>query len=117
MSENYSKLNKLKLPLKTEKILYEFILKVREEFDEKAIVYLIGSYARGDWLLNSDLDLIIISEKFRNLSLGKRYALIRKLLPQDISVELLLYTPEEFKKLKEKSMILQDVRKYWIKLL
>ena len=79
-------------------------------------VYLFGSYARGDWLRDGDLDLIVISPRFEGIELGRRYVLIRELLPTNISVELLLYTPSEFKRLLKKSTILQDAPKYWIKL-
>ncbi len=104
------------IPDKIRKVLEEFVNKFRCEVDPNAKIYLFGSYARGTWLSDSDLDLIIVSEKFRGLKIHERYALTRNLLPADISVELLLYTPEEFEKLKKKSIILQDAAEYWIEL-
>ncbi|MEM0024544.1 MAG: nucleotidyltransferase domain-containing protein [Thermofilaceae archaeon] len=82
-----------------------------------AQVYLFGSYARGDWLRDSDVDLIVVSPAFRGLNLGERYLLVRRLLPDTISVELLLYTPEEFERLRGRSVILRDAEKYWVRLL
>ncbi|MEM1730855.1 MAG: nucleotidyltransferase domain-containing protein [Ignisphaera sp.] len=109
-------LDKLEIPEGIKKILRDFIVKAKERLGDVEI-YLFGSYARGDWLRDSDIDLIIISTLFKDLDMGKRYRIVRELLPTEISVELLLYTPEEFERIKKKSIILQDVIEYWIKLL
>jgi len=111
-----SGLDKLNLPENVRKALRTFLIEVKEELGEVE-VYLFGSYARGDWLLDSDLDLIVISPKFKNLEPGKRYLLVRGLLPSEISVELLLYTPEEFEERKRRSTLLREVTEYWVKLL
>ncbi len=62
---------------------------------EELEVYLFGNYVRGDWLRDSDLDLIVVSPRFRGMELGRRYAPVRELLSANVSVELLLYTLEE----------------------
>ena len=90
---------------------------MKEILGDDAQVYLFGSYARGDWLEDSDLDIIVVSPKFRGLTIGERYAMIREHLPSDISVELLLYTPEEFEKARKKSIIIQDAAEHWIRIL
>ena len=114
--ESFQALEKLEIPSKVKEILREFLIKIRQALGD-AEVYLFGSYARGNWLYDSDIDLIIVSPAFKNLDLGKRYVLVRNLISSEISVELLLYTPEEFEKLKKKSTIVQDAAEYWIKLL
>lgn len=109
-------LNSTNVPPELKRILSEFVDKVKALLGS-AEVYLFGSYARGDWLRDSDVDLIVIASAFRGLDLGKRYSLVRRLLPDTISAELLLYTPEEFERLREKSVVLRDAARYWIKLL
>lgn len=104
------------MPEDIKSILKDFIVKVRERLSNVE-VYLFGSYARGDWLRDSDIDLVVISSSFRNIDVSRRYSIVRSLLPAKVSIELLLYTPEEFKKIKEKSVVIQDAEKYWIKLL
>lgn len=109
-------LDRLDLPEEIKNILKDFIVKIKERLGEVEI-YLFGSYARGDWLHDSDVDLVIVSPGFKDIDLGKRYIIVRSLLPAKISVELLLYTPEEFEKMKERSVILQDAEEYWVRLL
>ena len=55
--------------------------------------------------------------RFRGMSLGERYVIVRKLLPSDKSVELLLYTPEEFERVRRRSAIIRDAMKYWVRIL
>ncbi len=78
-------------------------------------VYLFGSYARCDWLIDSDIDLVVVSDGFKGLSIGERYALVRRLLPLNRGFEILTYTSEEFELVKKKSIVIQDASEYWIK--
>ena len=110
-------MEKLELPRKIRRALKKLRRDIVKVLDENVEVYLFGSYARGDWLEDSDLDLIVVSDKFKGLSLGERYCLVRKLLPNNISVEILPYTPEEFKKAKKKSIVLKDALEYWVRIL
>ncbi len=71
-------------------------------------VYLFGSYSKGDWIEDSDVDLIIVSDRFHPLDVGERARLVRGLAPENISFHLILYTHEEFKRAK-KSLSMKDV--------
>lgn len=59
-----------------------------------------GSYARGDWGTGSDLDLVVVldasSEPFERRSLGQ------DVLEIPVSVDLLLYTRDEWRALEER---------------
>lgn len=101
----------------------EDVLEMLRVFAEKlksilgsAEVYLFGSYARCDWLTDSDVDLIVVSDGFKGLSLGERYVLVRKLLPPNRGFEILTYTREEFEQARKKSIVIQDASEYWIKI-
>ena len=62
-------------------------------------VILFGSYARGDFHENSDIDLIIVGifkERFFD-RIGK----ILDLVPNDLNIEPFVYTKEEFEKMRE----------------
>ena len=62
-------------------------------------VILFGSYARGDFHENSDIDLIIVGifkERFFD-RIGK----ILDLVPKDLNIEPFVYTIEEFETMRQ----------------
>ncbi|MEM2876168.1 MAG: nucleotidyltransferase domain-containing protein [Candidatus Bathyarchaeia archaeon] len=93
----------------------ERLVKALRKMDPEAEVYLCGSYARGDWLRDSDVDLVVVSEIFDGLDLGARFALVKRLMEPGFSLDLLTYTPREFKEAKGRSAILGDMLSYSLK--
>ncbi len=85
-------------PLKDEARLRRVVDALRAYEPER--VYLFGSWARGEADAMSDLDLVIIkrtSEPFFD-----RLREVTRLLPPDSgSVDILVYTPEEFQRMRE----------------
>ena len=78
--------------------------------------YLFGSYARGDWLKESDLDLIVLSTDFRNMKFTERLDLVNEIawrLRITPPLEVIPLTPEE---LEKGNVIIRDARKYWIRI-
>ncbi|WP_321329171.1 nucleotidyltransferase domain-containing protein [uncultured Ilyobacter sp.] len=60
-------------------------------------VYVFGSYAWGEPTEESDLDILVVSNKFRELSFGERIAQATDILfDLDFSVDLVVETSEEF---------------------
>lgn len=62
-------------------------------------IILFGSYARGDYHENSDIDLIIVGnfeERFFD-----RIGNILDLVPYNLNIEPLVYTKNEFQKMSE----------------
>ncbi|MFT4310444.1 MAG: nucleotidyltransferase domain-containing protein [Candidatus Woesearchaeota archaeon] len=70
-------------------------------------VYLFGSRARNTNLKNSDVDVIIISNEFKNIPFRQRMDkyLDAWTLPYDL--EILCYTPEEIERKKKEIGIVQ----------
>ena len=60
----------------------------------KATVILYGSYARGDFNLWSDVDVIIVSEAFEGTRFTRRWLLIEPTQPPP-GVEAVAWTPRE----------------------
>ncbi len=60
-----------------------------------ATVILHGSYARGDFNLWSDIDLIIVSERFEGIRVLDRFDLVSDLL--EPGVEVIPVTPRELR--------------------
>lgn len=66
---------------------------------------LFGSRANGTNLENSDVDLILISDRFGGVDFVRRLYPLHKLWTLPYYLEVLPYTPEELQKLKNRSVI------------
>ena len=60
------------------------------------LVLAFGSRARGDALADSDLDLLVVSERFRDVPFLQRAARLLDDLALPYAIDVLCYTPEEF---------------------
>ncbi len=68
-------------------------------------VYLFGSFAKGEVHEASDIDLIIAGD-FKE----KFFERIQKITAlTDLPIEPLIYTPQEFKKLKKKNSFIKKI--------
>jgi len=82
------------------KNLKKFLEKAAIECNKKGLklekAYLIGSRARGDYLENSDIDIILIIKGVENLNTLQRLQIIKNILTPNI--EPRIYTPKEWTK-------------------
>jgi predicted nucleotidyltransferase len=64
-------------------------------------VYLRGSYARGQYNLESDIDLLIISNDFKGISITKRKDIIQKIFLHKLEnvIDCICLTEEEYNKI------------------
>ncbi len=99
------------------------IRRLVEKLEEKGIrvgrAYLFGSYARGDWLKNSDIDLVIVSRSFEKIPFNKRLDIVNEIIWEERIkpyIEVLPYTPKELEEKIKKKTMLMDASKYWIPL-
>lgn len=110
-------LEKLEIPDRVKEILAELIERLKEVLGNDFQLYLFGSYARGDWVEGlSDIDVVVVSPRFRGVSFVERAAMIRKLVESLIPMEILCYTPEELDELLRESSFLREIATYWIRL-
>ncbi len=65
----------------------------------KKKIILFGSFARGDYRENNDTDLIIIGDFSRRFF--DRIGILVDLVPSNLYIDSLVYTKEEFNKLRE----------------
>ena len=61
---------------------------------------LFGSRARGQELLTSDVDLIVVSDDFRSIKFRRRPELVLQYWSDTVDLEVICYTSEEFEALK-----------------
>lgn len=77
---------------------------------------LFGSTATNSRLAESDIDLIIISEDFKQMAMPQRFLILQKNWQSKTDLEAFGFTKEEFDSLKDKSIVLQEAIEYGIKL-
>lgn len=61
-----------------------------------------GSRAAGTARADSDIDLIIVSERFRDISVPNRMGHFLNTIWPDVPIDAICYTPEEFEALSQK---------------
>ncbi len=92
----------------------EEIIRILREFADQLLenglrinsLVLTGSYARGDWLLDSDLDIIIVFDDFKGLKFYEREELILRKWKYPLPLEPWCYTRDEIMRFfKEKPRI------------
>lgn len=71
-------------------------------------VIIFGSFARGKFGRNSDIDLILVDNKFKGKKFHERTKGMWLKWNLGIPVDFLCYTPEEFNKLKKRISIVSE---------
>ncbi|MEZ0248363.1 MAG: nucleotidyltransferase domain-containing protein [Thermoproteus sp.] len=101
-----------------EEKVVEHVRRFIEELEKTGVVveaaYLFGSWARGDWLWDSDVDIVLVSPSFRGMFWLRRLEFLAKVearLDLPVSLDVLPYTPEELA--EAKSAVLKDAMRYW----
>jgi predicted nucleotidyltransferase len=85
----------------TDTTIKEIIGLIAEEYGPEKII-LFGSYARGTADSDSDLDLLVISDKERHLPRRKRgLTLLYRLRKFHLAKDILIYTQDEVDRWKE----------------
>ena len=92
------------------KELKKFKDKISAKYNTQKIIF-FGSRASGKPHKDSDVDLIIVSKNFKNLSVLKRCPDLYLEWDLDYPVDFLCYTPEEFNKLKKQISIVREAVK------
>ncbi len=100
---------------KTLSLLRKHIRFIKRKFYPDKII-LFGSRARGDNLEDSDVDLLVVSKKFRNIPFRERMIKAYGMWDKKQDLEQLCYTPEEFNKLKKQITIVRQAVKEGIEI-
>ena len=73
------------------------VSQIIQKFHPQKIIA-FGSFARGDFNEDSDLDLCIIRENLPTLPIERKFQIYSLLEHRKIPVDVVMYQPEEFKK-------------------
>jgi uncharacterized protein len=79
-------------------------------------MYLFGSQATGTTKKWSDVDLLVVSKKFKGKGVSTRPTQLYLAWDLDYPVDFLCYTPTEFKKMKKEVSIVQQAVKKGIEI-
>lgn len=74
---------------------------IKREYAPTHLV-VFGSRAVGTAREDSDIDIMIVSERFREISVPNRMGHFLNTVWPDVPVDAICYTPEEFDKLSQK---------------
>lgn len=77
---------------------------------------LFGSRARGDNLLTSDFDFVVVSRAFRSVPFVKRASLVYAAWVENHRLEAICYTPEEWNRLKDRRGILLNAQQHGLEI-
>lgn len=95
----------------------DFLQKVRKQYHISQAIF-FGSRAKGEHLKDSDYDIILVSEDFRDIFFSKRSALMYDFWQHwPLEIEPLCYTPEEFEAKKKQIGVVSEAIKEGISLL
>lgn len=78
-------------------------------------VFLFGSYATGKMHKDSDIDIAVISPDFKKMNFMKRLEMLsgfrQSAITRSVPMDIIGYTPEEFKNIDKKSVIMRRAKK------
>lgn len=78
--------------------------------------YLFGSFAKGEQLEESDIDLVLVSPDFEGMPLSRRIKIVYEPWPlEKYSADLIPLGDKEFERKKRTSIVLRDAQKYWVR--
>ncbi len=94
-----------------DKVINQFIKEVipilKKEIKPEEILF-FGSRVTGEAKEESDLDVILISEYFKNIPFIKRMPLVLKKIKFNKHVDILCYSQDEFERIKKTSSIIEN---------
>lgn len=98
---------------KIEKKINEYVNELRKDKLPIKEVILFGSFAKGTSHKWSDIDLAVISPKFKDPLKAMQYLWLKRIGDKGITIEPIGFSPEDF---KEKTSLNHEIKKTGIKI-
>jgi len=115
MAGFHEELSRIKLSKRQRRELLAFMRRLKEELGASE-VYLFGSRVYGIPLKDSDLDMIVVSEKFKERGFIENMELLSRLWDGSFTIEIFPYTPEQIKKYNGRKVIITEALEKGIKI-
>jgi len=91
-----------------QRFLQDYLNRIVAEYDPQHLI-LFGSRATGTPREDSDIDLLIVAERFREIPFVDRRYHVKTTLAPVRGLDLLCYTPEEFEQLRDGFGLVADI--------
>ncbi len=104
---------KRRIPSKVKQKISTYIQVLKEDHLPIQSAWLYGSYAKGNPHEWSDIDLCIVSKKFRDPYKAMQYLWLKRIEDIGLTIEPVGYTPKDF---KEGSSLISEIKKYGIEI-
>jgi predicted nucleotidyltransferase len=105
----------VKLSERRKRELARFLKRLKRELGVVE-VYIFGSRVYGNPLLESDLDMIVVSEEFGKRSFIENMELLSRMWDGSFTVEMFPYTPEQLKKYAERKTVVSEALRKGIRI-
>ena len=113
--ETFPELDRVRLSKRQKRELLAFLKRLKDALDVRE-VYLFGSRVYGTPLADSDLDMVVVSEKFRERSFIENMELLSRLWDGSFTLEMFPYTPEQLEKYKGRKVVVTEALEKGVKL-
>jgi predicted nucleotidyltransferase len=105
----------VKLSERRKRELARFLKRLKRELGVVE-VYIFGSRVYGNPLLESDLDMIVVSEEFGKRSFIENMELLSRMWDGSFTVEMFPYTPEQLRKYAERKTVVSEALRKGIRI-
>jgi predicted nucleotidyltransferase len=108
-------LEKVKISKREKKELVKLLKKLKDELKVEE-VHIFGSRVYGTPLKESDIDILIISEEFKNKSFIENMIRVNKMLDGNLDIEIFPYTREDIIRYKGKKVVITEALEKGLKI-
>jgi len=105
----------VKLSERRKRELARFLKRLKRELGVVE-VYIFGSRVYGNPLLESDLDMIVVSEEFGKRSFIENMELLSRMWDGSFTLEMFPYTPEQLRKYEERKTVVSEALRKGIRI-
>jgi len=86
---------------------FKEVIPVLQKINPSKII-IFGSRVRGDAKEESDIDVIVVSDYFKEIPFLKRMPMLLRMLSFEKHIDFLCYTKDEFERIKDNSVIVSS---------